>query len=128
MVLVNDQRSEVVGDFFLPLTVCTGCYSICDTCTVNGDIFWTFSKFNSKNCLYNVVNVLILTLLYSYGETFCDLFLGRGVFWSEGGIFFCIIVFYMYMLFKGQTNTCVYLSFCDSVLVHKNCQVFCDCI
>lgn len=75
------------------------------------------------------MNVLILTLLYSYGETFCDFSLGGGGCsgW-KGAFFFCIIVFYMYMLFKGQTNTCVYLSFCDSVLVHKNCQVFCDCI
>lgn len=62
-------------------------------------------------------------------KLFVIFFLGGGVFWSEGGIFFCIIVFYMYMLFKGQTDMCVYLSFfCDSVLVHKNCQVFCDCI
>lgn len=52
---------------------------------------------------------------------------GGGSGW-KGAFFFCIIVFYMYMLFKGQTNMCVYLSFCDSVLVHKNCQVFCDCI
>lgn len=32
--------------------------------------------------------VLILTLLYSYGETFCDFSLGGGGFWLEGGIFF----------------------------------------
>lgn len=42
----------------------------------------------------------ILWLFFGVGE-------GGGVWW-EGGIF-CIIVFYM--VFKGQTNMCVYFKF-----------------